>query len=51
MTPTAAETADGGASFDALLADILENPGRVLDKDLTPEQNMIDLPHDCFRLF
>ncbi len=41
MAPAAAKAAgaaDAEPSFDALLADILENPGRVLDKDLTPEQ-------------
>jgi hypothetical protein len=44
MAPAAAETAangaggDGEVDFEGLLADILENPERVLDKDLTPEQ-------------
>lgn len=38
MDPSAATPTEDGPSFEALLADIQENPERVLDDSLTPEQ-------------
>lgn len=37
-TADVAPPAEAGPSFEALLADIQENPERVMDDDLTPEQ-------------